>query len=66
MTAGGNRNVTTRSLPNLNHLFQHCETGGISEYGLIEETMSPEVLQLVSDWITQQARAAANTKATGT
>ncbi len=62
LTAGGNQNVTTRSLPNLNHLFQHCETGGISEYGRIEETMSPEVLQLVSDWITQQARSAATAK----
>ncbi|CAN5565342.1 hypothetical protein BH20VER3_BH20VER3_20590 [soil metagenome] len=47
----------THALPNLNHLFQHCQTGAVSEYGQIEETMSPEVLQLVSDWIKQYARS---------
>ncbi len=28
----------------LNHLFQHCRTGEITEYGEIDETISPEVL----------------------
>ncbi len=51
LAAGGNTDVTTVALPGLNHLFQHCQTGAISEYGAIEETMSPEVLTLVSDWI---------------
>jgi uncharacterized protein len=51
LAAGGNHDVTTRALPDLNHLFQHCQTGAITEYGRIEETMSPEVLELVSDWI---------------
>jgi len=56
LATGGNTNVTTKALPDLNHLFQHCQTGAISEYGTIEETMSPEVLSLVSDWILQQTR----------
>lgn len=38
-------------LPDLNHLMQHCQTGKPSEYGLIEETMSTEVLRIVSEWI---------------
>jgi hypothetical protein len=38
-------------LPNLNHLFQNCETGAVSEYGQIEETISPEVLEIISEWI---------------
>ncbi|MCR4828145.1 MAG: alpha/beta hydrolase [Bacteroidales bacterium] len=38
-------------LPDLNHLMQHCLTGKPSEYGLIEETMSTEVLRIVSEWI---------------
>ncbi|MEO6872968.1 MAG: alpha/beta fold hydrolase [Chthoniobacterales bacterium] len=59
LEAGGNKDVTTRALPDLNHLFQHCQTGAISGYGRIEETMSPEVLRLVSDWIKQHAAAGA-------
>ena len=33
-----------KEYPSLNHLFQHCKTGNISEYRIIEETISPEVL----------------------
>ncbi|HIF39593.1 MAG TPA: hypothetical protein EYQ74_00670 [Planctomycetes bacterium] len=42
---------TTRAFPGLNHLFQHCETGLITEYGEIEETFSVEVLEVMSAWI---------------
>ncbi|MCK7536521.1 MAG: hypothetical protein MZV63_38845 [Marinilabiliales bacterium] len=38
---GGNRKVKTVALPGLNHLFQHAETGAITEYQTIEETFSP-------------------------
>jgi len=48
---GGNRKVKTVSLPGLNHLFQHAETGAITEYAIIEETFSPEVLDLMTVWI---------------
>jgi len=51
---GGNPDVTVRVLPGLNHLFQHTETGNPAEYGVIEETMSPEVLDLVADWILER------------
>lgn len=40
-----------KSLDGLNHLFQHCNTGSITEYALIEETIAPEVLDLISGWI---------------
>jgi hypothetical protein len=43
--------VTIVPAPGLNHLFQHATTGLPQEYGQIEETMSPEVLQRVADWI---------------
>ena len=48
---GGNRKVKTISLPGLNHLFQHSATGAPSEYGSISETFSPEVLDIMSQWI---------------
>jgi len=43
--------ATVEELPGLNHLFQTAVTGGVSEYGEIEETMSPQVLARVTDWI---------------
>ena len=51
LKAGGNENVTTKAFPKLNHLFQTSPTGLLSEYSQIEETMSPEVLKTMSDWI---------------
>ena len=51
----GNKNVTTKAMPELNHLFQHAETGTPTEYGAIEETISPEVLQIIADWIAKQS-----------
>ena len=35
----------------LNHLFQHCTTGHPTEYGQIEETIAPEVLSDMAQWI---------------
>ena len=40
-----------KQLPDLNHLFQHCKTGNVVEYQQIEETISPEVLDVIVDWI---------------
>jgi uncharacterized protein len=48
---GENKDYKVVSLPNLNHLFQTCRTGTISEYGQIEETISPVALKTISDWI---------------
>jgi len=48
---GGNKDFQTAELPGLNHLFQHCPTGSPTEYGGILETMAPEVLNAVSDWV---------------
>lgn len=35
----------------LNHLFQHCSTGAVSEYRSIEETVSVELLSDLAGWI---------------
>jgi pimeloyl-ACP methyl ester carboxylesterase len=48
---GGNKEVTTKELPGLNHLFQHCTSGSPAEYAEIEETCSPEVLAIMAEWI---------------
>ena len=51
LQAGGNKDVTTRELPGLNHLFQTAPTGSPVEYGSIEETFAPVALQAVGDWL---------------
>ena len=47
----GKTNLTLRELPDLNHLFQHCETGSPNEYFEIEETISPKVLEMVVGFV---------------
>ena len=44
------KNVT-KEYPGLNHLFQHCTTGLMNEYRQIEETIAPEVLSDIAEWI---------------
>ena len=51
LAEGENKNFKTIRLENLNHLFQHCKTGAVAEYGQIEETISPEVLEIIDGWI---------------
>jgi pimeloyl-ACP methyl ester carboxylesterase len=51
LTQAGNKHFKTIIFPGLNHLFQHADTGEISEYIAIEETISPEVLKVITDWI---------------
>jgi hypothetical protein len=53
---GGNHHVETAKLPGLNHLFQTAQSGHPREYGKIEETIAPAVLQLVGDWILQRGK----------
>ena len=48
---GDNHNVTVHRLPKHNHLFQRAKTGLVNEYAVIEETLSPEVLDLIRDWV---------------
>ncbi|MFO0976209.1 MAG: alpha/beta fold hydrolase [Planctomycetaceae bacterium] len=51
----GNGNSIVEEVPGVNHLFQSCLRGGVSEYNTIEETIAPAVLKKVADWILQQA-----------
>ena len=44
-------NLTLREVPDLNHLFQHCETGSPNEYFTIDETISPEVLEMIVEFV---------------
>jgi pimeloyl-ACP methyl ester carboxylesterase len=52
---GGNKDADVRELPGLNHLFQHAYSGTPVEYAAIEETFSPETLQIISGWLLQHS-----------
>lgn len=57
----GKTNYQIISYPKLNHFFQHCESGYLEEMELIEETISPEVLDDMANWINEQIKAGNNT-----
>lgn len=57
LKAGGNKDVTVKELPGLNHLFQHAQTGAPNEYSTIEETFAPEALEIVTTWIKEKTAA---------
>ena len=56
LAKGGNKQITIQEIPNLNHLFQECKTGSLSEYGTIEQTFSPIALTLILDWLKIQTK----------
>lgn len=46
--------LTAKKYEGLNHLFQPCATGDVSEYASIEQTISEEVLSDIAEWILGQ------------
>jgi alpha-beta hydrolase superfamily lysophospholipase len=51
LTKNGNKHFEVKELPGLNHLLQTANTGNVSEYEKIDETMSPEAMNIISGWI---------------
>lgn len=50
--AGGNKDVTVRVFPNLNHLFLPSKTGAEREYTSLDTySLSDEVLGAIADWL---------------
>ena len=52
--AGNRKRTTVHRLPGLNHLFQTCKTGAMTEYGSLPETLNPKVLAKIGDWIVER------------
>ncbi|MGC3977383.1 MAG: alpha/beta hydrolase [Paludibacteraceae bacterium] len=53
---GGNKKNSIVKIEGLNHLFQECENGTPNEYGKIEQTFSPEALNVMLNWINMQIK----------
>lgn len=51
LAKGGNTRVTTWLVPGLNHLYQHCNSCSQSEYATLKETMAPEVVTGIGEWL---------------
>lgn len=54
LKSNNNTDVTINEVKDLNHLFQTSETGSFTEYASNEETLSPIVLEIISDWINER------------
>ncbi|MFV0604498.1 MAG: alpha/beta hydrolase family protein [Niabella sp.] len=46
-----NKKFTIIEVPGANHLFQQAKTGSVGEYGTIEQTFDPKVLDTMANWI---------------
>jgi pimeloyl-ACP methyl ester carboxylesterase len=51
LAKAGNSDYEVLELAGLNHLFQKSATGLPGEYGQLEETFSPKVLEIISAWL---------------
>jgi thiol-disulfide isomerase/thioredoxin/alpha/beta superfamily hydrolase len=49
--ASEQRHITTKIMPGLNHLMQHCRTCTVEEYTQLPETIAPEVLDEMTNWL---------------
>ena len=47
----------TLQLEGLNHLFQHCKTCSVAEYGVLEESFAPEALEKMGNWLQQYVQS---------
>lgn len=56
LTKGHNKDFSIYEIPNVNHLFQECESGEMDEYSTIQHTIAPSVLKQVSDWILDHSK----------
>ena len=51
-----NKNYTIKELPGLNHLFQTCTKCTVEEYGELEETIAPVVLDTIAGWLNKNVK----------
>jgi uncharacterized protein len=54
LKTGDEKRVSIRVMPSMNHLFQRCVTGDTEEFFKIKETIDPEALQVIGDWLVSQ------------
>ena len=53
LEASGNQDFTVVEIEGVNHLFQTAQSGSPALYGAIEETIAPEVLTAIGNWVSK-------------
>lgn len=53
---GGNADHEVRELAGLNHMFQACESGAMSEFLSIQETLNPVALDAIERWLAKRLK----------
>ena len=48
---GMNDNIEIVTIEDMNHIFQIAETGSLSEYGSLEQSVNEELLETMTEWI---------------
>ena len=54
LAEGGNLDHEIIELPGLNHMFQACESGAISEFVSIHETLNSVALETIERWVAER------------
>jgi uncharacterized protein len=55
LTAGGRTDYTIETLPRANHLFLTATNGSPAEYPTLEKAFVPELLPMVTSWISERS-----------
>jgi pimeloyl-ACP methyl ester carboxylesterase len=56
LSKGKSKDVVTKEMKGLNHLFQTCTKCTLEEYGELEETFSPTALAFIVDWLDKNVK----------
>lgn len=51
LIAGKSKNFVIKGFAGLNHLFQKCKVCSVPEYGELDTTIEPEVLDFMKEWL---------------
>lgn len=52
----GSKKYDVIEIKGVNHLFQHCNSCTVSEYGTLEETFAPEAMEVIGDWLKKNVK----------
>lgn len=56
LAQGLSKGYEVKELPGLNHLFQKCTKCTVQEYGQLEETLNPALLEAIGEWLEREVR----------
>ena len=54
--ASSSKTFDVVELKGLNHLFQRCQKCTVNEYAELEETIAPEALEVIGNWLAKKVK----------